>query len=191
MKIPIRHVCKRYGTHQVLSDFCCSLQRGVVNVLLGPSGSGKTTLLRLIMNLEQPDSGELTAFQDLKISAVFQEDRLCEQLDAYTNVRLVSSSVQGKQKILQAFSEVGLDPYCTKPTRTYSGGMKRRVALVRALFMDYDLLILDEPFKGLDEQTKHKVIEYTKQTTHGKTVLMVTHDQEEVNLMQPAAIIRM
>ena len=191
MKMPIRHIYKRYGTQQVLSDFCCSLQKGVVNVLLGPSGSGKTTLLRLIMNLEQPDSGELTAFKDLKISAVFQEDRLCEQLDAYTNVRLVSPSTQGKQKILQALSEVGLDPSCTKSTRTYSGGMRRRVALVRALFVDYDLLVLDEPFKGLDEQTKHKVIEYTKQTTCGKTVLMVTHDQEEVNLMQPAVVIKM
>ncbi|HKM05518.1 MAG TPA: ATP-binding cassette domain-containing protein [Sphaerochaeta sp.] len=190
-KLQIQNISKRYGDTVVFERFSCILHPGEVNVLFGASGSGKTTLLRLIMGLEETDEGPLTGFEDVQFSAVFQEDRLCNNLSAFSNVKLVADSKVSSEQIRKALVDVGLGDSIRKPAKELSGGMRRRVALVRALLATYDLIVLDEPFKGLDEQTKRLVIAYTADAIKDKTVILVTHDHEEAKLIGAKHIINL
>ena len=153
---------------------CISLwddrQLGLRKAQVGPSGYGKTTLLRIIAGLEKPDAGSVEGVPE-QIGFVFQEDRLCEDFSAVSNVRLVTGKNMPKEEIVRH----SLD----KPVREYSGGMKRRVAIVRAVCYPAELLILDEPFKGLDEKLRMEVISYIRKYAKGKTVLCVTHEPED------------
>lgn len=185
----IQNISKRYGDTVVFDRFSCAVYPGEVNVLFGASGSGKTTLLRLLMGLEEADEGSLAAFESLRISAVFQEDRLCNNLSAFSNVKLVVEPSVTSEQIKQALVAVGLGDAIRKPAKELSGGMRRRVALVRALLATYDLIVLDEPFKGLDDLRKDLVIAYTLEKTKGKTVILVTHDADEAKLMQAKHVI--
>lgn len=180
--IILNRLCKAYGNNQVLTDFSGLISAGKTTAIMAPSGSGKTTLLRILMGLEQADSGEITGLQDLRRSAVFQEERLCENLSPVSNIRLVCPG-RSHRDITDAMAKVGLSDCAHQPVRELSGGMRRRVALLRALMAEYDILFLDEPFKGLDAKTKEDVIEYTRQQTVGKTVLLVTHDPEEAQAL--------
>jgi len=189
--LQIQDISKRYGPTVVFDHFNCTLHPGEVNVLFGASGSGKTTLLRLIMGLEEADEGSLSSFENLRLSAVFQEDRLCNNLSAYSNTKLVVDSSVSTGQIKDALVAVGLGDAIRKPAKELSGGMRRRVALVRALLASYDLIVLDEPFKGLDDLTKKQVIAYTLGKTKDKTVILVTHDMEEAKLMQAKHVINL
>lgn len=171
------NIGKRFKDNIVLENFTHDFAEGKVTAVLGRSGSGKSTLLNILMGLILPDSGEV--IRDGKISAVFQENRLCENLTVSANIRLVTGKRCSREQIADALNEVGLADCADKPVRELSGGMKRRTALLRALLAEYDLLFLDEPFKGLDEETKRTVIEYCKRRISGKTVVLVTHDMDE------------
>lgn len=186
--IVINKICKSFGDQKVLDGFSAELKPGSVTALMAPSGAGKTTLLNIILGLMPADSGEITGLSGLKAAAVFQEDRLFPGSDAYANVNSVLGSPVSKELLDAEFSAIGLTDYIKKPVKELSGGMKRRVAIVRALLSDYDFLVLDEPFKGLDEALKNKVIEYVKEKTAGKTVLLVTHDIQEAESMGAAVI---
>ena len=85
------------------------------------------------------------------------------------------------EDIVKYFKKIGIDATEKKTVAEYSGGMKRRVAILRALLADYDFLVMDEPLKGLDEETKHDVVQLIKELTKGKTVIMTTHDMEDVS----------
>lgn len=186
--ICFEHINKAYGDLTVLHDFSATFPYGSVTAVTAPSGAGKTTLLRLFMELETADSGVITGLSGLRKSAVFQEDRLCENLTALANIQITTSgSAPGlpatKSAIIASMEELGLSDCWQKPVRELSGGMKRRIAILRALWADYDLLLLDEPFKGLDSQTKDTVIDYVRQHIAGKTVIFVTHDRSELEKM--------
>ncbi|MDX9871465.1 MAG: ATP-binding cassette domain-containing protein [Clostridia bacterium] len=191
MDIEIKNLYKSFGDQVVFQNFSAKLKKGQVTCLMGPSGAGKTTLLNILMGLMQPDSGEIVGVPAKK-SAVFQEERLCESFSAVANVRLVCSkktSYKISNKIIEDhLSEIGLDDSLYKPVRELSGGMRRRVSIVRAVLADRDVLFLDEPFKGLDEATKKTVMEYTKTNTQNKTVVMITHDPDEAKAMCQEAI---
>lgn len=177
--IEIIDLCKAFDGKEVLKHFDLHLENGKRYALMGASGSGKTTLLNLIMGLIKPDSGHIIAPKDLKISAVFQENRLLEGMTPAANIRLVAAV--DNERIQQILLALGIDENSLhQPVRTYSGGMKRRVAIARALLSDYDLLLLDEPYKGLDEETRQQVIAVVEKMSQGKTVLMVTHNPEDV-----------
>lgn len=174
-------LCKAYGETVVLKDLSFSLTAGVT-CLMAPSGRGKTTLLRLLLGLEQPDGGSITGVDGLRLSAVFQEDRLLEGLTARENLRFVL----GKRDAAQAaalLAALGLDSASEKPVSAYSGGMRRRVALARALSVPFDLLLLDEPFTGLDEESRHKAADCIREAAAGKIVLLVTHRAEDVETL--------
>lgn len=162
----------------VLNEFSHEFAEGKTTAILGASGCGKSTLLNILMGLLEADSGEVKRESD-RISAVFQENRLCENLTVSANIRLVTGKRFTKSEIASELSAVGLSGCSEKAVRTLSGGMKRRTALIRALLAEYDILFLDEPFKGLDSDTKSAVIAYTKAKTAGKTVVLVTHDMSE------------
>ncbi len=197
MNIEFRAVSKRFGDNKVLDHINISLPEGQPSCLMGPSGSGKTTIINILMGLLPIDSGEVIGLKNRRIAGVFQEDRLIEHWDAIKNISLVCDKSVTKEQIKGELQQVGLeeelDRYQDKPVSLFSGGMRRRVAIVRAVLAQSEFVILDEPFKGLDDALKQQVIDYVKQKTAGKTVLLVTHDKEEARqlggkliLLQPS-----
>ena len=172
------NITKSFGDLTVLDGFSYDFPKGACTVIMGASGCGKSTLLSVLMGTLAPDSGTITR-EYSKISAVFQENRLCENLSALSNLRLVLGKSKSRGELINELAAVGLADAADKPARSLSGGMKRRVALLRALLAEYDVLFLDEPFKGVDEETKRTVMEYTRERTAGKTVILVTHDKTE------------
>lgn len=188
-QIIISHLSKSYGENKVFSDFSAVFERGKTTCIMAPSGAGKTTLLRILTGLETADAGRIEGMDGLKKSMVFQEDRLCENLSVSANIRLVRQKKtwgrdqKEKKEIQEALEAVGLAGNRDQQVRELSGGMKRRVALLRALYSDWDILFLDEPFKGLDEETKTQVMCYTKEKCRGKTVIFVTHERSEAEEM--------
>lgn len=178
MSIKAVNISKSFGEKAVLKNFSHSFATGETTCIMGASGCGKTTLLNIIMGLVPPDSGELLGVENLRQSVIFQEDRLCENLSAAANLRLVRPTLT-RDEIENVLGRLGLTAEKNQPVREFSGGMKRRVAILRALCAEYDLLLADEPFKGLDEETKLTVMNYFKEQTRGKTVILVTHEQTE------------
>ena len=171
------NIDKQFGDNIVLKNFSHEFAEGKATAILGRSGGGKTTLLNILMGLLSPDGGEVV--REGRISAIFQEDRLCENLTASANIRLVTGKRLSKAQIAEELAAVGLTGCENKPVRELSGGMKRRTAMLRALLTEYDILFADEPFKGLDEDTRADVMRYFKEKTAGKTVVFVTHDSAE------------
>lgn len=182
MSIKLKHVSKAFEGKQVFDDFSETFPEREIIGIMAPSGYGKTTLLRILMGLIPPDEGQILGIEGKKMSAVFQEDRLCENLSASANIRLVNPKLS-QEETEKAMSAVGLDDCVHQPVRELSGGMRRRVAILRALLCEYDILYLDEPFKGLDQETKELVMEDTKRRCQGKTVFLVTHDATEIDAM--------
>lgn len=175
------NIRKSFGENVVLDDFSHDFAEGKTTAILGRSGCGKTTLMNILMGLLSPDGGEVV--REGRISAVFQEDRLCENLSASANIRLVTGKRLPEAQIAEELTAVGLQGCDNKAVRELSGGMKRRVALLRALLSEYDILFADEPFKGLDTDTKLNVLGYFKEKTLRKTVVFVTHDNDECDTL--------
>jgi NitT/TauT family transport system ATP-binding protein len=180
MNIKVSGLCKSFNGQQVLDDINMTFSEGAITCIMGTSGVGKTTLAYILMGLYKPDSGEITGLSKKKLSAVFQEDRLIEHWDAIKNIMLVSKKDVTRQQVKEHLSRIGLTEYEGKAVSSLSGGMRRRVAIVRAILSEYDVLLMDEPFKGLDEDLKVQVINYVKENTKGKTLIVITHDKDEV-----------
>jgi len=178
--ITLRGVAKRYGDQVVLDGLDLDLPDGAATAVMGPNGSGKTTLGRLLLGLEAPDAGEIAGLDGVRRAAVFQEDRLCEHLDAVANVRLVRPRGAAATAAETELRALGLDTASRhKPVSALSGGQRRRVAIARALLADADLLVLDEPFTGLDATARETVIPDVVRRCAGRTVLLVTHEAAE------------
>lgn len=177
--IVVSELTKSFGDYTVLDNVSATFEEGKVTCVMGPSGCGKTTLLRILMGLLSYEKGSIDGVPFFK-SAVFQEDRLCESFSAVSNVRFSCDKRVSDEMILSHLALIGLEGDLLKPVGEFSGGMKRRVALVRAILAQSDILFLDEPLKGLDDKTKDNTIQYLKKHINGRTVIMVTHDDEEM-----------
>ncbi len=178
MDITIRALYKSYDQHCVLENFSAQFSADSITCLMGPSGCGKTTLLRLILGLEPADAGEITG-TDVPKAAVFQENRLFEDFSPLSNVAAVLPGKADRAWIATHLCALGLGDYLHVPARTLSGGMKRRVALVRAMLAPAKLIVLDEPFTGLDLESKQTALRFVQEQAEGKTLLLVTHDALE------------
>jgi len=179
--ITLRGVGRRFGDQVVLDGLDLDLPRGEVIALMGPNGSGKTTLARLLLGLDAPDAGAIEGLAGCRTAAVFQEDRLCAQLTAVSNVRLVLDRGVRAAAVAAELALVGLSAESmAQPVRELSGGQRRRVAIVRALMAPAGLVVLDEPFTGLDETAKPLVMAYVRERCAHRTTLLITHDRAEV-----------
>lgn len=181
--IVLGNVTKRYDGHTVLAGVGLTLEPGTVTALTGPNGVGKTTLARLLLGLEAPDAGSITGLEGVRRAAVFQEDRLCAHLDAVANVALVLER-ERRGSARDELLRVGLNAVdLAKPVSALSGGQRRRVAIARALAVSAPFVVLDEPFTGLDADTKPAVIEYVRERLSGRTAVLITHDPAEASAL--------
>jgi len=189
MPVRVSNLSKRFGDKAVLENLSFELPDRGIAVIEGRSGAGKTTLLNIIMGLTPPDAGVIDGLAGRRVTAVFQENRLLESWSAMKNIRLVCDRAVTDAQIRAHLAEVGLSGEERTPVRVLSGGMKRRVALVRAVIAPGDILVLDEPFKGLDESTRGAAIRYVLRHAAERLVLLVTHDREEALAMNAAVTI--
>lgn len=184
----IQHLCKSFDGKVVLDHVSLTLESGGTACLMAPSGRGKTTLLRCIVGLETPDSGQITDLPE-RIAYVFQEDRLCDGFSAVDNIRLVTGKALGEGEIRRHLEELGLAGSLDQPVRELSGGMRRRVVISRAVCFGADLLLLDEPFKGLDDEARQQTADYILRHRGAAAILCVTHDREDAAALGGADIV--
>lgn len=180
MPLRLENLCKRYGKKAVLDSFHYTFPEAGIVALMGPSGCGKTALLRLIAGLERPDGGTVRLPRGTKLSMVFQEDRLLPTLDVRGNLLAVlgGDTPENRRLAEEYLDRVGLErEYPSLPSQL-SGGMKRRVAIARAVAYGGDILLLDEPFKGLDNESKRRVMDFALERKNRLT-LLVTHNENE------------
>jgi NitT/TauT family transport system ATP-binding protein len=179
--INIENISFAYEDKIVFENYSQRFPIGETSVIMAPSGFGKTTLLYMIAGLISPTNGNINIpINNPKFSFAFQDLRLIESLNVKKNITLVNSNISTNDldKCLEALD---IKDLADKKVSTLSGGEKSRVSIVRALMADYDILLLDEPFNGLDDTTKDKVIKYIKEKTVHKTVLLVTHNNDEAD----------
>ena len=172
------HLYKRFGDKPVLEDVSLTVPAGAVVCLMAPSGWGKTTLLRCMAGLEKPDSGTVRDVPE-RIGYVFQEDRLCGHMSAVENVRLATGRRVDSATIEAHLTELGLGGQLHQPVEELSGGQRRRVAIARAVCFGGGLLLLDEPFKGLDDALRQQVADYILRHRGEAAILCVTHDRAD------------
>lgn len=188
--IEINNLWKSFGKKKVIEDLTIKILIGKITCIMGESGIGKTTLFNIFMNLVSPDQGEVLGIDSLKIGAVFQEDRLIEHLNAVDNINLVINYNQDKEYIVKELKELGLTGEdIIKPVSKLSGGMRRRVCILRAILFDCDLILMDEPFKGLDDKLKESVISYIKRYQKKRTIIIITHDKNDVIELESERIV--
>ena len=188
--ILVQKICMSYGEKTVLQDFSAEFPKGKCSVVMGPSGCGKTTLLRILPGLEKPLSGMVTGVPDA-VSMVFQEDRLLELLSPRENIKAVLGRKVQSAVIERTLKKLALDGNEGKTAGQLSGGMKRRVSIARAVLAPHEILIMDEPFQGLDRDTKLKVIQTLLECEKNRTIIFATHDPEDASLMNASYILRM
>ena len=186
MEVRVEHLCKSYHGKPVLKDVSFTAGVGVTCVA-APSGAGKTTLLRILLGLERPDNGRVSP-AGIRWATVFQEDRLLEQLDAMGNLRFAVGAALDDSAAQALLAELGLEDTAGKAVRDFSGGMKRRLALARALLAESDALALDEPFTGLDAENRRRCLACVRRAAAEKPVLLVTHELADAEALDAAVV---
>ena len=183
MKIQINNLCKSYGNKIIFEDYTRTLHFDGILLIQGKSGLGKTTLMRILAGLEKADKGEIIKNAE-KVSFMFQEDRLIPFVTVLKNL----TAVCDEEKALKYLSLMGLEHEKDNSPLSLSGGMRRRVALARALCFDSELVILDEPFKGLDEKLKKEICEIIKEESKKRAFIIVSHDSEDAEILNAEII---
>jgi len=182
LQLKIDNLSKRFGELKVLEDFSiCFSQK--INCIFGPSGCGKSTLVNLMTGLVSPDKGNILGLENVSYSYIFQEDRLLPWATIKDNIMFVLESIYDKERSEELtdkyLSLVDLADYKNHYPQELSGGMKQRVSIARAFAYGGDILIMDEPFKGLHLEIKKDIMNYIGNNMSDKLVFFITHDVEE------------
>ena len=187
--INISNLCKRYGDNVVLNDISLNVDKGKMIGILGYSGCGKSTILKIISNLESKDSGNLIN-NSINMGFVFQEPRLLNWINVFENVEIVirdkvKSKSLRKEMVDIVLDKVELLKYKNFMPKELSGGMRQRVSIARALVINPDFLLMDEPFSGLDFRLRLDFIDLINSifSSENITGIFVTHDSREAFLL--------
>ncbi len=178
-KMKLQEITKTLDGKKVLDALSLSIPPKGILAIIGRSGIGKTTLLRIIAGLEKPDKGSITD-AEIRVAYKFQEPRLLPWLTALDNISAVIDGADAKEKAQIYLEKVGLSDAALLFPHQLSGGMAQRVALARALAYEANLLLLDEPFSAVDENTKDSLLSLVKQYGTNHAVVIVTHTPEEI-----------
>ena len=181
--IKYENVSKTFGGKLVFDSLELTLAPGSRTAIMGPSGCGKTTALMMLAGLETQDGGVIRGLENKRVSMVFQDDRLCENLSLYANVKIVCPQSTKKSDIAEAAGALGLGDSINKAASKLSGGMRRRAAILRAMLADFDILLLDEPFNGLDPDAKRQTAKFIADRLENRTLLLVTHNPDDAELL--------
>ena len=172
--IRFENVTKSFD-QKIIENLSFEIRSGERFLVYGKSGIGKTTLLNLLLGLEKVDSGNI--YRDFsKASVIFQENRLIEEISAFDNLKIVKNNPKLIEEIL---GNLNIDQIYN-PVYKFSGGMKRRVAIARAIIFDGEILVMDEPFTGIDDDNKNTIINLIKERFASKTIILVSHDKEDL-----------
>ena len=180
--ICMEHVFKSYGEQQIFCDLSLELDAGSIYCVMGHSGVGKSTLFGILLGLCEYQKGTVQRPKG-RAAAVFQENRLCMEENAITNVSMVCTKRYSEEAITKILSEILPEEELEKKVSEFSGGMRRRVAIVRALLSDAEWIVMDEPFTGLDEKTREQMIQFILKYRKNRTLLVATHQKEDVEAM--------
>jgi lipoprotein-releasing system ATP-binding protein len=198
--IEVKDIWKSFGTLEVLKGVNLRVEKGEIVAIVGKSGAGKTTLLQIIGTLDRPTKGEvkvnglrvtgygdreLAAFRNKHIGFIFQFHQLLPEFTALENVCIPAMIAHEKEseykpRAEKLLRELGLGDRMDHKPNELSGGEKQRVAAARALIMNPDIILADEPTGSLDTQNKKELSELLLQLRkeYGQTILLVTHDKE-------------
>lgn len=177
--ISIKNVSFSYADKKVLQSFSAEIAGDTPILLFGKSGRGKTTLLHLICGIIVPERGEIDA--PSRVGVVFQENRLVESLSCFENCTIANGA--NKQKAKELFRTLAIEDCAEKLPSEVSGGQRRRVAIARALAFECEAYLLDEPFAGLDAQSKDHAIDAITQCAKGKPLVVVSHNEHDAQLL--------
>lgn len=178
--IVIHDLTKSFDGQIIFEHFNTTIPYGKTTFIQGRSAIGKTTLCRILSGLEDY-GGTIEGLDNLKISMIFQADHLVESLSILNNLRLVRPEDDPgfDDRLMDGLKAFGLYEDRYKSINQCSGGMKRRVSILRALLIDFDVLIADEALKGMDPTTESMVMSYLLKVCHGKTIIWVSHHDNE------------
>lgn len=186
--IELKNISKSFDDKQIISNFSYDFGEKGIICISGASGCGKTTLLRIISGVEKADSGEVSV--NGKLTFLFQEDRLLPWLNVEENIACVlkGKALEKKEKISSLLTSLGLEGLGDSQIQSLSGGMKRRVALARAIAPEPDILLLDEAFNGLDNETRFKIHALIKEYSKEHLIVLVTHDESDISSLADKVI---
>ena len=177
--ISLRDCTVSYGDEVVLSDININFSDGKVYAVTGQSGIGKTTLLKVFSGLKKADGVNVSDMPPVN-AMVFQENRLCEDLSAIDNIFATGHCQFTMQEVENIMKRLLPKEVLSKPVKEYSGGMKRRVEIARAMLSTSNVILMDEPFTGLDESTKKVVIDFINQYRNNRMIIFTTHCSEDI-----------
>lgn len=181
----ITNLTKKFGKKIVLSSLTAEIPNKGITAVQGASGMGKTTLLRILAGLDKKFLGQIDLGKIKKISYVFQEPRLLNNLTALENVMLVlDKSAKSRETATKWLCELGLENDLNTYPDEMSGGMKQRVSIARALAFDGDLLLLDEAFNGIDEQRTIDIMDIIIDFAEKKPCVVVSHNQDHLDYLK-------
>ena len=181
--VELQDISVAFDGRTVFEHVSARFSSGVHAAIMGPSGVGKTTLLRVIAGLLKPDAGRVRVHTPRR-AMLFQDPRLLPWLNALENVNTVLSDGPGTlPEAMQWLQRVQLGSAAGKYPAELSGGMQQRVALARALAYGGNLVLLDEPFQGLDDATRDGIITLCREVLREKTTVFVTHDRAEAEAL--------
>ncbi len=179
MALKVVNISKSYGDLKVLDGVSFEVKDGEILCIVGESGCGKTTLLKIIAGIEKADDGNIS-LKNGRIGFVFQDVRLLPWKTVLGNVEFVLESVgMDKSRAVKVVKLVGLEGFEDYYPKQLSGGMQQRVGIARAIAIDPDILLMDEPFANLDALTKERMQSELLKIIQDKTVIFVTHDIDE------------
>lgn len=190
--IVVKNLTKSYGNNCVLNNVSVTFSPGVIYGLIGTNGCGKTTLMRCICGFARPTAGTVTVMNQViskdcdfapSTGIILETPGFLDNLSGYKNLLLLSgiSNKTNKNRIEEALRLVGLNPFDKKPVGKYSLGMRQRLGIAQAIMENPEVLILDEPFNGLDTQGQaeiHKLLQLQKQ--EGKIIILASHSASDI-----------
>lgn len=198
LAVALREVSVAFGEKKVLDHVSLELKKGGIYCIMGPSGYGKTTLLRVCAGLQKTTGGTVVSSKKasgeekpagaIQYGMTFQEDRLCMKCSAVTNVLLAADRKYSVEEIRTLLGEILQETALRQPAGQLSGGMKRRVAVARTVLSEAEILLLDEPFTGLDEENHERLLQWILKKREGRTLVITSHDETDAKRLDAEII---